>query len=256
MSTAISTTADATTAWRTPVELTLLGAIWGASFMFQRVAAPQFGAVAAGGTAAGTGCAAAAALPVAGTRALPGQWCWWRIVGIGAINSAIPFVLFAWATERAPAGIGAISNATTAIFAPLLALLLFGEKIRTRRAIGIAAGFVGVVVLASGKTAGASVLGAALAGTFAGLLYAVGAVLARRYLAGLPAGGAGSRHAGLRRHPGDTVRHRACGRDLRPPCARGGARWLRACCAPALPTRSSTGCCSVSARRVPPRSRT
>jgi drug/metabolite transporter (DMT)-like permease len=65
-------------------------------------------------------------------------------------------------------------------------LLLFGEKIHTRRAIGIAAGFIGVVVLASGKTAGASVLGAALAGTFAGLLYALGAVLMRRYLSGLP----------------------------------------------------------------------
>ena len=29
--------------WRTPLELTLLGAIWGASFMFMRVAAGDFG---------------------------------------------------------------------------------------------------------------------------------------------------------------------------------------------------------------------
>ncbi len=165
--------------WLTPFELILLGAIWGASFMFQRVAAPQFGSVPLVELRLALG-----AIPL-----LPFLWrerarfkgvSLWRIAGIGLINSAIPFMMFAWATERAPAGIGAISNATTAIFAPLLALTLFGEKIHGRRAIGIAAGFVGVVVLASGKTAGASVLGAALAGTFAGFLYAVGAGLVRR----------------------------------------------------------------------------
>ena len=31
-------------AWRTPLELVLLSAVWGASFMFMRVAAPEFGA--------------------------------------------------------------------------------------------------------------------------------------------------------------------------------------------------------------------
>jgi drug/metabolite transporter (DMT)-like permease len=184
MSTAASATTGAT-AWRTPFELTLLGAIWGASFMFQRVAAPQFGAIPLVALRLALG-----ALPL-----LPFLWIdrekfrgrlWLRVIGIGLINSAVPFVLFAWASERAPAGIPAISNATTAIFAPLLALLLFGEKIHTRRAIGITAGFIGVVVLASGRTAGASVLGAALAGTAGGFLYAVGAVLARRYLADLP----------------------------------------------------------------------
>jgi drug/metabolite transporter (DMT)-like permease len=177
--------AAATAAWVTPVELTLLGAIWGASFMFQRVAAPQFGAVPLVELRLALG-----AIPL-----LPFLWRerarfrgvpLWRIAAIASVNSAIPFMLFAWATERAPAGIGAITNATTAIFGPLLALIFLGEKIQGRRAIGIAAGFIGVVVLASGRTAGASVLGAALAGTFAGLLYAVGALLARRYLSGLP----------------------------------------------------------------------
>ena len=34
---------------------------------------------------------------------------------IGAINSALPFLLFAWAAERAPAGVGAIANGMTAL---------------------------------------------------------------------------------------------------------------------------------------------
>ena len=33
-------------AWRTPLELTLLGAVWGGSFLFMRVAAADFGAFA------------------------------------------------------------------------------------------------------------------------------------------------------------------------------------------------------------------
>lgn len=153
--------------------------------MFQRVAAPQFGAVPLVELRLALG--ASALLPFlwkarASFRGIP----LWRIAAVGLINSTIPFVLFAWATERAPAGIGAISNATTAIFAPLLALILFGERIHTRRGLGIAAGFIGVVVLASGKVAGASVGAAAMAGTLAGLLYAIGAVVAKRWLAGLP----------------------------------------------------------------------
>ena len=180
-----SASSTAASAWVTPVELALLGAIWGASFMFQRVAAPQFGAVPLVELRLALG--AIALLPFLwkareSFRDIP----LWRIAGVGLINSTIPFVLFAWATERAPAGIGAISNATTAIFAPILALILFGERIHTRRGLGIAAGFIGVVVLASGKVAGASVGAAAMAGTLAGLLYAIGAVVAKRWLAGLP----------------------------------------------------------------------
>ncbi len=171
--------------WLTPVELTLLGAIWGASFMFQRVAAPAFGA-----------------LPMVEVRLLfavvpllPFLWrdravfrgaVWWRIAFVGAINSGIPFVLFAWASERAPAGIGAITNATTAIFAPLLALLLFHEKLQGRRIVGLVAGFIGVAVLASGRMAGASITLAAIAGTIGGFLYALGGIMLRRHLSALP----------------------------------------------------------------------
>jgi drug/metabolite transporter (DMT)-like permease len=50
------------------------------------------------------------------------------------------------------------------------------------------AGFVGVAVLASGKTAGGSVWSAALAGTFAAFLYGIGGNMVRRQLAGIPSG--------------------------------------------------------------------
>ncbi|HEV7442542.1 MAG TPA: DMT family transporter, partial [Steroidobacteraceae bacterium] len=112
---------------------------------------------------------------------------WLRLAGIGIINSAIPFVLFAWAAQRAPAGIGAIANATAVMFTALVALIFFGESITTRRAMGLVAGFVGVAVLASGKTNGVSVWPAALAGTLASVLYGFGGNLIKRQLVGLPA---------------------------------------------------------------------
>jgi drug/metabolite transporter (DMT)-like permease len=113
---------------------------------------------------------------------------WLKLTGIAAINSAIPFTLFAWGAERAPAGIGAITNAMAVPFTALVAFLFFHEQIGRWRAAGLFLGFIGVTVLASGRTAGGSnAWPAALAGTTAAFLYGVGGNLLRRYLAGIPA---------------------------------------------------------------------
>jgi drug/metabolite transporter (DMT)-like permease len=73
------------------------------------------------------------------------------------------------------------------LFTALVGSLFFGERISLRQACGMLAGFVGVVVLASGKTAGEGVWLAALAGTAASLFYGVGVNLIRRHLTGVPA---------------------------------------------------------------------
>jgi drug/metabolite transporter (DMT)-like permease len=169
-----STPAAATTpAWITPVELIVLGAVWGASFMFMRVAVPSFGPFALVEVRLALGALVLLPFLLRERGHFTGR-IWLRIAGISAINSALPFVLFAWGAERAPAGIGAISNATTAMFAAIIAVLFFGERIQGRRILGLIAGFVGVVVLASGKTEGNSVWMAALAGTLAALMYGIG----------------------------------------------------------------------------------
>jgi drug/metabolite transporter (DMT)-like permease len=173
-------------AWRTPVELTLLGAVWGGSFLFMRVAAPDFGAFALVDVRLALG--ALILIPFLWrdrARFTPGVWL--RVLGIATINSVLPFVLFAWGAERAPAGIGAITNAMTVMFAALVAFLFYGEYIGPRRWIGLVAGFVGVTILASGRIAGASVGEAALAGTAAALCYGLGINFVRHYLSGFPA---------------------------------------------------------------------
>lgn len=178
--------ATETSAWITPLELGVLGAIWGASFMFMRVAAPEFGATPLVAIRLGLGAAILLPFLWRGRRAFDRR-LWPRLALIGAINSAIPFTLFAWAAQRAPAGVGAITNSMAVLFAALVAFLFYGEKIGPRRAIALVIGFAGVIVLASGKVAGASIGLPVAAGTFAAFLYGVGGNLVKRHLAGLPA---------------------------------------------------------------------
>jgi drug/metabolite transporter (DMT)-like permease len=172
--------------WLTPLELSLLGAIWGASFLFMRIAASDFGPFAL----------VEVRLALGSVILLPFLWrargsftrgSLVRLAGIGLINSAIPFVLFAWGAERAPAGIGAIANAMTVMFAALVAFLFYAEPIGRWRLLGLVAGFAGVVVLTSDRDSGPGVLTAALAGTAAAVCYGFGVNFIRRYLSGVPA---------------------------------------------------------------------
>lgn len=171
--------------WQTPLELCVLAAIWGASFMFQRVAAPEFGTTAL----------AELRLAFGALVLLPFLWkhfsaidarLWPKLVAIGAVNSAIPFALFAWASQHVPAGIVAITNATTVLFAMLVGFLFFGERIGWRRTLAVLVGFAGVVVLTGGNTSGASFDLAVLAGCTAAAMYGVSVHLLKRYLTGLP----------------------------------------------------------------------
>ena len=172
-------------AWQTPLELGILGAIWGASFLFMRIAAKDFGAVPLVEMRLALG--ALVLLPFLWrARASFTAGVWPKLALIGLVNSAIPFVLFAWAAQRAPAGIGAITNSMAVLFTALVGFLFFGEKIGAQRAIALFAGFAGVVVLASGKSAGASIGWAVAAGTAAAFLYGIGANFVRRHLTGLP----------------------------------------------------------------------
>ncbi len=168
------------------LQLVVLGAIWGASFLFMRLAVNDFGPMPL----------VEVRLALGSLLLLPFLWRdrawfllkrWPRMALIGAVNSALPFLLFAWAAERAPAGVGAIANGMTALCAGLVGLLFFGEKLRPQQSIALCAGFVGILVLASGRMAGMSVGWASLAGALASVLYGFGLHMARRYLAGLPA---------------------------------------------------------------------
>jgi drug/metabolite transporter (DMT)-like permease len=169
-----------------PPDLLALGAIWGASFLFMRVAAPEVPAAAMVEVRLALG--ALVLLPALWrSRALFPPKLWPKLALIGAINSAIPFLLFGWAAHSAPAGVSAISNAMVVLFTALVGFAFFGERIGLRRGIAIATGLLGVVVLASGRTSGGAYVGTAVAaGVAASLMYGIGLHLVRRHLSGLP----------------------------------------------------------------------
>ena len=169
----------------TPLELLALGAIWGASFLFMRIAAPEFGALPLASVRLVSGALALLPFLWLARRELP-RARWPMLALIGALNSAIPFVLFAWAASRAPAGVSAIANSTTVLFTALVAYVAYREPIGLVRGFGLALGFAGVFVLVGGRATGEGVAAGAAAAMLAAFCYAVAVHLVRRRVSDLP----------------------------------------------------------------------
>jgi drug/metabolite transporter (DMT)-like permease len=166
--------------------LTALAALWGASYLFMRVCAGEFGAITLAGARAAI--AAALLLPL-----LAGDWSalrrhWKPVLLVGLTNSALPFVLFALAALGINASLSAIFNAATPLYAAVIGRVWLGEPIGRTRAAGLALGFCGVVWLAADNASfkpGATGW-AVLACVAATMLYAFSAHFSKRYLATVP----------------------------------------------------------------------
>jgi len=162
-------------------QLVVLGMIWGASFMFQRITVPVIGA---GMTGAGR--MIFAALTLFGVLLLlrkPLQWRarWRDYLPIGIIVMGLPLTCFAVAARSLPAGYLAVLNATVPLFAVLIGWAR-GTRPSTSKLVGVVVGVLGVATLAKfGQLAMTwqTVLGFAAA-LFASFLYAIGAIMAKK----------------------------------------------------------------------------
>ncbi|MEZ5604655.1 MAG: DMT family transporter [Burkholderiaceae bacterium] len=178
------------------VDLLLLAALWGASFLFMRVAAPQFGAFSLMGLRTGIG--AAVLLPfvlrAAGGAELRANAA--RIAWVGLVNSALPFVMFGYAMQHLSAGFTSILNATTPFWGAIAAYLWLGERLGRLRVIGLLIGFCGVLVLVWGRNGleGDGSLLPILAALVATASYGFAAVATKKHLGDVGAltGAAGS----------------------------------------------------------------
>src|SRR5689334_5653279 len=131
------------------VRLLLLAAIWGGSFLFMRVAAPILGP-----TLLITWRVALAAIfliviALLQRRAIRMRTHWRHYLILGASNSALPFLLFAFAAQTLSASLLSILNATAPIFAAAIASIAKRALPAPRVALGLVLGVLGVVVLAS-----------------------------------------------------------------------------------------------------------
>jgi drug/metabolite transporter (DMT)-like permease len=170
-------------------ELLLLAALWGGSFLFMRIAAPVLGPV----------WLIELRVLLAGLALLPivirlGLWQEMRqkttpLLVMGGINSALPFLLLAFASISLPAGFTSILNATTPLFSLGVAFYWLKESLTLNRAIGVVLGLAGVVVLVGWKplASGSPLLAEIVAGLLAALMYALAAAYAKQHLSGVSA---------------------------------------------------------------------
>lgn len=171
------------------LDLTLLAALWGGSFLFMRYAVPDFGVVPL--IWLRVALASICLLPL---LLLKGQLGALReragaVAVMGLFNSGLPFLLIAWATLSITAGLASIMNAMTPVFTALIGALWLGDRLDGRRSLGLLLGLAGVALLAADKAdfrPGGSGW-AIVAMLLATACYGFAANHTRRYLQGVPA---------------------------------------------------------------------
>lgn len=161
--------------------------IWGASFLFLRVAAPEFGPLALilVRVALGALCLSPVFLreECRVTLRKHGR----NIFIVGILMSAIPFSLLAFSTLSLEAGFTSLLNASTPIFAAVVGALWFGTRLGGSQIIGLCVALLGVAVLSwdrlEFKAGGEG--WAVLAALLASSCYGLATNLSRRWLAGV-----------------------------------------------------------------------
>jgi drug/metabolite transporter (DMT)-like permease len=167
--------------------LLFLGAVWGAAFLFLRVASPEVGPVWAAEVRLAIG--AAVLLVVAGRSTLGvARGRLGTFLVVGALFSAVPFTLISFATLTLDAGFTALLNAATPLFTAAIAVGFMGQRISARVAAGLAVGVVAVIVLVgwSPLEPGMTTLLAVAAGLGAPASYAVAGNFVRARLSDVP----------------------------------------------------------------------
>ena len=169
--------------------LLLLSILWGGSFFFLALALRELPPITIMLLRVSLGALPLLLmLPFRGER-LPGsRQIWGMFLILGALNNALPFVLYAYAQLRIESGLASILNATTPLWGVLIAHLFTRDERATGAKIaGVLLGFAGVAVMIG---TGARLDGEALAILMclaATLSYAVAAVYSRRFRAfGVP----------------------------------------------------------------------
>ncbi|MEP2886901.1 MAG: DMT family transporter [Lentilitoribacter sp.] len=108
-----------------------------------------------------------------------------NMIVMGALSSAIPFMLLAWGQQYVTGGFAGVSMAAVALMVlPLAHFFVPGEQLTWRKSLGFMIGFVGVVVLIGAQafeSSGASLETAGrIACLAAAMCYGINSILMRR----------------------------------------------------------------------------
>ncbi|MBI4673002.1 MAG: EamA family transporter [Chloroflexi bacterium] len=171
--------------------LLLLGAIWGASYLFIKVGGETISPLTFVMGRVGVAGITLFLISLVHREKLPPLrepvWRW--LAAMGLLNSVIPYTLITWGETRVSSGLAAILVGAMPIFTVLLAhWLTLDEKLTPPKVTGILLGFAGVVVLfLPDVLAGATFnLVGGLAIVVAAISYAFASIQARKHLKGFP----------------------------------------------------------------------
>jgi drug/metabolite transporter (DMT)-like permease len=164
--------------------LLLLSLLWGSSFFFYKVLVAVLPPVTVVLGRVGLAAIAMNLWLLGQGQSMPmSARLWLRFLLLGFLNSSLPFVLIAWGELHISSGLASILNATTPIF--MVAVAHWGtddEKLSAGKAIGIALGILGVIVLVGpGVLGGGGAIWGELAVIAASCCYGFGGVSSRRF---------------------------------------------------------------------------
>jgi drug/metabolite transporter (DMT)-like permease len=149
------------------MDFLMRAAIWGASFMFIRIGAVEFGVPPTAGLRRA----------IAALFLLPIVLYWGQVdslkqhrrrtLVVGVLNSAIPFACYTYALLSITTGLSSILNAAVPLFGAVIAWVWLKDRPHGSCILGLAVGFAGVALLAS-------------------LCYGIAASFTKLYMVGVP----------------------------------------------------------------------
>lgn len=166
------------------IRLFALAAIWGASFLFMRIAAPEFGAINTAFLRVLFGFIGLGVILLVMRSPVVFHGKARSSLLLGVINSGLPFLMYCLAAKWLPAGYSAILNATTPLMGAVIGFSFFGATLSAKKWAGVLLGLVGIVMITStGElNSTADFIWGVLACLVATACYGVAGFLAKRWI--------------------------------------------------------------------------
>jgi drug/metabolite transporter (DMT)-like permease len=166
------------------INLLLLAAIWGGSFLFIRLSVDDFGPIALSGLRTLLGGAALLPVLFLSNKLAVIRTHWRSMIFVGLFNSALPFIFFNFATMTLPAGTMSIINALTPLWGAAIAWVWLKDTLPPLRMLGLMVGFAGILVLVWDKLSlnNTASIYAVIAGVSAPIFYGIAGSYTKKYL--------------------------------------------------------------------------
>jgi drug/metabolite transporter (DMT)-like permease len=169
--------------------LLLLAAIWGASFLFTRIAAPVLGPVlTAELRTLIAGVTLAAYFAATGYHPELRRFARQYLI-VGILTSGLPFLLWAYAALTLTAGLMSVLNATSPMWGALWSVLLLRERMSTGEVVGLVVGVAGVAPVTQPQPGQAIPYAAVCAALGAAFCYGLAGGYMKRWASDVPSRG-------------------------------------------------------------------